>query len=855
MRIFTSTLFILSFVLVNSGRSQTTPWTSLNTGLYGGNITSVFPFGNSLFAGTYNNGIYVSTDNGNTWKTANVGMPKFSNIVSITTDGTNLYAGSYFSGLYVSSDNGASWKNMPQASVNHQVTALQFVGSSLFCGTVNGIWVTTDKGVTSKSVNVGLPAGNGGTGSAWVSCLAVKETNLLAGLYYKGIYRSKDNGATWAPLTNGFPMDNNVISLLVNGSAIIAGTNTGIYISYDNGDSWLNYTAGLPTNFPPYSLAVYNNKIYAGMAAYGLYYSDNNGSTWQNVNTGINSGESVQSLTVSGSTIYAGTTKSGVVASKDGGSTWATFNNGLTNEHIEAMIKKNGSLFAGTSGGKIYESKDHGVSWVVANKQVALNRLTSLTVLGDSLLATTDGSGVLFSTDNGVNWTSMNYNLGSSSLQVFDLLVYKNKIIVGNVTGAHQYQPQTNTWVPFGTGWPPTALVFKLLVKKNIIYAGTYGSGLYMSKDEGTTWSAAMLPPAIGTNVGIQTLASSGNYVVAPGNRKILSSKDDGNTWQINAANTLDNEMLTSATVDSSYVFFGNYDGAFFSTNHGLTLSKCNTGLPEIAWVYSLLQDGDKMLAGTSQGIWSVPISAFAPTITSFSPASGAPGTLVTITGTNFDNLPEYNIVKFNGVNAKVISVATAGLIAEVPTEGTKGRITVTVAGRTATAATDFCISPPKPTVTASGLGTETPTLTSSSSKGNQWFLNNTAIAGAINQTLSISKDGSYTVQVTANGCSSLTSEGFSIVITAIENALDQNAGISIYPVPTHNNVSINLNGFDLNKDANVQIVDAMGQEIYTGESTASTPLSVDVSRYALGVYVVKVRQENIFLAGRFIKL
>ena len=49
--------------------------------------------------------------------------------------------------------------------------------------------------------------------------------------------------------------------------------------------------------------------------------------------------------------------------------------------------------------------------------------------------------------------------------------------------------------------------------------------------------------------------------------------------------------------------------------------------------------------------------------------------------------------------------------------------------------------------------------------------------------------------------------------------------------------------------------ISAMGQEIYTGESTASTPLSVDVSRYALGVYVVKVRQENIFLAGRFIKL
>ncbi len=852
MRIFRSTLFIVNVLFASVALAQSTSWSPLNSGLYGGNITSVFSFGNNLFAGTYNNGIYVSTDNGSTWKTANVGMPKFSNITSITTDGTNLYAGSYFSGLYVSSDNGASWKNMPQASVNQQVTALQFVGSSLLLASVNGISVTTDKGVTSRSVNVGLPAGSGGTGSAWVSCLALKETNLFAGLYYKGIYRSKDNGATWAPLTNGFPTDNNVTSLLVNGSAIIAGTNTGIYISYDNGDSWLNYTAGLPTNFPPYSLAVYNNKIYAGMAAYGLYYSDNNGSTWQNVSIGINSLENVQSLHISGTTLYAGTSMTGVVASKDGGTTWATHNTGMTNESIQAMVKKKESIFVVTERCKVYESTDHGTSWMMRNSQFSGNPVSSLTVKGDSLLATTNGSGIYFSTDSGVNWLSMNYNINSSSAQVFDLMVYKNKIIVGNVTGVHLYNPLKNEWIALGTGLPANPLVVKLFSKKDILYAGTFTAGLYRSKDEGATWTKVALAA---NAITINSIASSGNYVVATANGSMFSSKDDGNTWQTHTANTVGNALVTSAALDSSYVFFGSYDGAYFSTNHGLTMTKCNTGLPEIAWVYSLLLDGDKMLAGTSQGVWSVPISAFAPSITSFSPTSGAPGTLVTITGTNFDNLPEYNIVKFNGVNAKVISVATAGLIAEVPTEGTKGRITVTVAGRTATAATDFCISPPKPTVTASGLGTETPTLTSSSSKGNQWFLNNTAIAGAINQTLSISKDGSYTVQVTANGCSSLPSEGLSIVITAIENALDQSAGISIYPVPTHNNVSINLNGFDLNKDANVQIVDAMGQEIYTGESTASTPLSVDVSRYALGVYVVKVRQGNIFLAGRFIKL
>ena len=852
MKISFATLFILSLLFIRNGHAQSTPWSSLNAGLYGGNITSVFSFGNFLFAGTYNDGIYVSTDNGSNWKTANVGMPKFSNIVSITTDGTNLYAGSYFSGLYVSSDNGASWKNMPQASVNHQITAMQLVGSSLFCATVNGIWVTTDKGSTSKSVNVGLPVGTGGSGSAWVSCLAVKETNLFAGLFYKGIYRSKDNGATWAALTNGFPADNNVTSILVNGSSVIAGTNTGVYISFDNGDSWLNYTLGLPTNFPAYSLAVYNNKIYAGIAGYGLYYSDNNGSTWQPVNIGINNFESVQSLHINGTTIYAGTSMSGVVASKDGGSTWAATNNGLTNESIYGLVKKNGSIFTVTERCKVYESTDHGTSWVMKNSQFSGNPLTALTVKGDSLLATTNGSGIYFSTNNGATWSSMNYNINSSSAQVFDLMVYKNKIIVGSVTGVYQYNPQTNEWIQLGTGLPANPLVFKLFSKKDILYVGTFTSGLYRSKDDGATWTKVTLAA---NAITINSIAASGNYVVATANGSMFSSKDDGNTWQTHTANTVGNAIVTSVAVDSSYVFFGSYDGAYFSTNHGLTMTKCNTGLPEIAWVYSLLRDGDKIWAGTSEGIWSIPITAFAPTITSFSPASGTAGTLVTITGTNFDNLPEYNMVKFNGAVAKVISVSSTGLVAEVPAAATKGRITVTVAGRTATTASDFCISPAKPTITAGGLTTVTPTLTSSSSTGNQWFLNNTLIEGAINQTLNISKEGMYTVQVTANGCSSPASDGFSIIITEIENALDQNSFLSIYPVPSRDNVIVNLNRFNPNKDVHIQIVNSLGQEIYTDETNASSNLSVDVSYYINGIYIVKARQGNIFLTGRIIKI
>jgi sugar lactone lactonase YvrE len=82
------------------------------------------------------------------------------------------------------------------------------------------------------------------------------------------------------------------------------------------------------------------------------------------------------------------------------------------------------------------------------------------------------------------------------------------------------------------------------------------------------------------------------------------------------------------------------------------------------------------------------------PTITSFSPTSAGVGATVTITGTNFSGNAPNNIVKFNGKTANVTSVTTTSISAVVPSGATTGKITVEVAGKTATSASDFTFIP-----------------------------------------------------------------------------------------------------------------------------------------------------------------
>src|SRR6266571_2423300 len=72
-----------------------------------------------------------------------------------------------------------------------------------------------------------------------------------------------------------------------------------------------------------------------------------------------------------------------------------------------------------------------------------------------------------------------------------------------------------------------------------------------------------------------------------------------------------------------------------------------------------------------------------APSIASLSPTSGAVGTSVTITGTNFGALQGSSTVTFNGTAAAPTSWSATSIVAPVPTSATTGSVVVTVSGTT----------------------------------------------------------------------------------------------------------------------------------------------------------------------------
>jgi hypothetical protein len=81
------------------------------------------------------------------------------------------------------------------------------------------------------------------------------------------------------------------------------------------------------------------------------------------------------------------------------------------------------------------------------------------------------------------------------------------------------------------------------------------------------------------------------------------------------------------------------------------------------------------------------------PTITSFSPTSGAIGTTVTITGSNFSATAADNTVLFGSVKATVSAASTTSLTVTVPAGASNGTITVTTNYLTAFSAQPFLVT------------------------------------------------------------------------------------------------------------------------------------------------------------------
>lgn len=181
-------------------------------------------------------------------------------------------------------------------------------------------------------------------------------TDLFAGTYNGGVFRTSNSGTNWAPVNIGLT-NLTIYSLIAAGTNLYAGSADGVFLSTNNGAVWSfkELTGNLI-----FAMTVIGSNIFAGSSGDGVYRSTNNGTSWIQVNTGLTN-TAIQSLTASGSDLYAGTF-SGVFRTTNNGANWIN-TGGLAGLIVNTVTSSGTSVFAGSSGGGIFLTTNFGANW------------------------------------------------------------------------------------------------------------------------------------------------------------------------------------------------------------------------------------------------------------------------------------------------------------------------------------------------------------------------------------------------------------------------------------------------------------------------------------------------------------
>lgn len=215
-----------------------------------------------------------------------------------------------------------------------------------------------------------------------------------------------------------------------------------------------------------------------------------------------------------------------------------------------------------------------------------------------------------------------------------------------------------------------------------------------------------------------------------------------------------------------------------------------------------------------------------------------------------------------NGSASSNLSVTYTTLSDKVSISGNQvtlvkpGRVTVTAnqAGNAnfnpaATIDQSFCIKPAKPTISITNENTESPTLTSNSSTGNQWYLNGSAIASATNATLNITAAGVYKVQVKADDCISEFSVDFPIIVTG--DLPKRGMAVTVLPNPVEDVLEIRgLEG----EIKSFQLLDLTGRTASFEVERNPSSYSASVRHLAQGMYILRVQVASELHQIKFIK-
>ena len=580
----------------------------------------------TVFAATWEAGVFKSVDGGRRWRHMDVG-PEVSRVDALAIapgEPDTVYVGAG-RGVFKTTNGGRSWQRTSagilgkETEAQHLFRPSQGYVSALivdprdaavaYAGTRdNGLLKTEDGGDSWRRV---------GPKSDWfrVNTLTFQPGTprvIYAGLA-RGVYRSRDGGTTWQPAG----LRSVVVTALAadpkRPQTLYAGTYeeeepdtvTGnIFKTTDGGASWRR-TRDPRDPIAAIAIDPHNTDVVYAETWRNVVKTADGGRTWRSVDRGPTVGGPALALDPRNpETIYLGigvdARGSGVAKSVDGGRSWRRMNAGLTTARVSGLAVASGAAYAAVLGRGVFKRIDG--TWRAANIGMPSDANVQTVAVDPrhpaNVYARSDGA-VFRSANSGATWSDspltapLGYGVSLSALTIDP----KNPRILYALTardattgdGLRQsYESLVRKSMDGGRTWPTlkrvrvvdfpaaadefTGDVHASLLAidprdPRVLYAG--GRGVSKSSDGGLTWRRSGLGRTPVLAVAVDP--SEAGTLYAGTNVGVAKSTNAGATWQpLHGA--LDGTRIDALAIDPEHhrtVFAGTDTGGFWTTDGG----------------------------------------------------------------------------------------------------------------------------------------------------------------------------------------------------------------------------------------------------------------------------------------------
>jgi len=547
---------------------------------------------NIVYAGT-NQGVYRSTDGGETWEPRNGGLGGYGDLVvsGIARHPTNpdiLIIATWGYGLFRSTDAGRNWTRLtdPLASGTQATAALPPGLPEVRAGGYSYSWGMPEV----PEPTPGKPFAPGTNG-------LLRPRSVEPFVDLQGLPRN----LSWTPVRRVAINPGNANEIY---ACIDAGK--GLYKSTDGGSNWSRVNLGPPAGVITASARTYvfapsnSNIRYASFGSWGasggFYRTTNGGSTWTEV------GGSTITRTVIAVAIHptnpnivlAGTSGGGLYRSTDGGNSWTLVSNGLEDDtfYSVAFAPSNPSIAYAGGYNRVYISTDGGQTWSNADSYFPTWYVEGLAIHSTDPNTVLVGAGE-FPWGGVYKRTSSTASFALKASGMDDTFVLRIEQDPNNSStlyaatwggGAFRSDDSGNTWYPLYA----VPYIYDIEATRGptgtILYAGTFYSdwGVLKSYDGGYSWTEISWGYDSDISFDIESLDGYSTNLLAATAWGVQYSADGGQSWT--TANGLNGGVVLKLAVSptaSSNVLAATYGGGVWrSTNSGQSWSESSNGLP-----------------------------------------------------------------------------------------------------------------------------------------------------------------------------------------------------------------------------------------------------------------------------------